>query len=373
MFGLNWFVVKATGTASMLGMVQGIGGIVLMVGDIMAGPLVDGYNRKWIMAMSDLISFIACAILATIVNVNNPEFYQLVLLTCIMDIGWAFNYPAAKAIIPEVITPQYLEGFNAYSNTAFNLANVIAPLIGGVLLTISWIDFRTFLWINAGSFLLSLVLTISLRYHPIQNDRPSLSIWESLKEGFQYIWQKKILALLVAIDATVNFFYAGVNLLLPYDVNHYYNGNEKYYSYVLSLLAVGGLIGGLTLVHTHSKVKIQKILIDILSLGIVMIVGGLWISYPVLLVVGALFGFYISRIGVRLMTMVQNRTEIAYLGRVFGIWFLSVDSMQPIGDFVFGFVIDWFKHQTFFILGAILLISVVLIAVILRRHRSAAV
>ena len=85
-FGLNWFIVKATGTASILGVVQGIGGLVLVAADVLAGPLVDSVNRKRVMLWSDIISFVACLLMALIVDVNHPIIYQLVLLTAILDI-----------------------------------------------------------------------------------------------------------------------------------------------------------------------------------------------------------------------------------------------------------------------------------------------
>ncbi|WP_125981271.1 MFS transporter [Loigolactobacillus iwatensis] len=112
-FGLNWFIVKATGAAAQLGIVQGIGGLVLVLGDLFAGPLVDNYNRKWVMILSDLISAIACLILALLIDIRHPVFYQLILLTSILDIGLAFNFPAAKAIIPELIKQSNLTRFNA--------------------------------------------------------------------------------------------------------------------------------------------------------------------------------------------------------------------------------------------------------------------
>lgn len=369
-FGLNWFIVKATGEASMLGVVQGIGGIVLMVGDVLAGPLVDNFNRKWIMIISDLLSVVASGALAIVINAKNPAFYQLVLLTIILDIGWAFNFPAAKAIIPEMIKPSSMERFNAFANTAFNLANVIAPLIGGFLLTFSWIDFKTFLWINAGSFFLSLIFSLILDYHPTIKEHKKLNVFESLIEGFKYIWKKSQIMQLVLLDCLLNIFYAGVNLLLPYEIDHYYQGNEKYYSYVLALMAVGGLIGGLSLAHNNQELNIRQIYRELAILGVVVLINGLIISYPVLLVVTAIFGFYFARVGVRMMTIVQNLTAIEYLGRVFAIWFLSVDSMQPLGNFIFGFVIDRFKHSTFLILGTVLLIGLLLVFIWARRRKA---
>lgn len=361
-FGLNWFIVKATGHASLLGIVQGIGGIILVAGDLFAGPLVDKYNRKLIMLLADAISFFACLGMAAVMDVNEPVFYQLVLLTCVIDIGLAFNFPAAKAVVPEIIRHDKLSIFNSWSNTGLTLADIIAPLLGGFLLTLHWIDFRSFLMINAISFLLSFIFTWVLKYVPEQkHDKESMPVFKSLANGLGYVRNNQDVFRLIIFDAILAAMYAGFTLLLPYDVDRYYHGDERLYSYVLTLVAFGGLLGGLSLVLNKQKPKIKHNYQDAFILGMALIITGVWVNYQVLLVMALIYGFYTSRMSIRMMTIVQNVTEIAYLGRVFSIWFLCFDSMHPFGSFIFGFISDWFNHGTFFVLGGLVLFGLLVV------------
>ncbi|MDN5575778.1 MAG: MFS transporter [Pediococcus sp.] len=347
-FGLNWFIVKATGHASLLGIVQGIGGIILVAGDLFAGPMVDKYNRKLIMLIADAVSFFACLVMAAIMDVNEPVFYQLVLLTCVIDIGLAFNFPAAKAIIPEIIRHDKLSIFNSWSNTGLTLADIVAPLFGGFLLTLNWINFRSFLFINALSFLLSFVFTWALRYTPeMDHTKETMPILDSLAKGLNYVRHNRDVFRLIIFDAILAAMYAGFTLLLPYDVDHYYNGDERLYSYVLTLVAIGGMLGGLSLGCFYLRNGINHHG----NLGKLRVVVG----------VALVYGFYTARMGIRMMTIVQNVTEVAYLGRVFSIWFLCFDSMHPFGSFVFGFISDWFNHGTFFVLGGLVLFGLLVV------------
>ncbi|GAB5052008.1 MFS transporter [Pediococcus ethanolidurans] len=361
-FGLNWFIVKATGHASLLGIVQGIGGIILVAGDLFAGPMVDKYNRKLIMLMADAVSFFACLIMAVIMDVNEPVFYQLVLLTCVIDIGLAFNFPAAKAVIPEIIRSDKLSIFNSWSNTGLTLADIIAPLFGGFLLTLHWINFKSFLIINALSFLLSFIFTWVLKYTPEKDHtKETMPILQSLSKGLNYVRHNRDVFGLIIFDAFLAAMYAGFTLLLPYDVDRYYNGDERLYSYVLTLVAVGGMLGGLSFVLDKRKPKVKNNYQDAFILGISLIVTGIWVNYLLLLAIALVYGFYTARMGVRMMTIVQNATEVAYLGRVFSIWFLCFDSMHPFGSFVFGFISDWFNHGTFFVLGGLVLFGLLVV------------
>ncbi|OLF69831.1 MFS transporter permease [Loigolactobacillus backii] len=360
-FGLNWFIVKATGAAAQLGIVQGIGGLVLVLGDLFAGPLVDNYNRKWVMILSDLISAIACLILALLIDIRHPVFYQLILLTSILDIGLAFNFPAAKAIIPELIKQSNLTRFNAWINTAFNFADIFAPLLGGVLLTFKWLNFRAFLVINAGSFLLSLFLGLMLRYHFRGSQHKQLSILTSLRDGINYCLQHTVLVQMIVVDGLLNIFYAALNLLMPYEVNHYFGGNEKLYSYALSLMAIGGLVGGLSLAGQKRVLHMNSVYRDVITFSCLLILSGLFVHYWVLLAAATVYGFFMSRLGVQMITLVQNETSVNYLGRVFAIWFLSVDALHPVGNFIFGFIIDWLKHQIFSLIGGLMLLLLLLV------------
>ncbi|MCV3555654.1 MFS transporter [Pediococcus ethanolidurans] len=361
-FGLNWFIVKATGHASLLGIVQGIGGIILVAGDLFAGPMVDKYNRKLIMLMADAVSFFACLIMAVIMDVNEPVFYQLVLLTCVIDIGLAFNFPAAKAVIPEIIRSDKLSIFNSWSNTGLTLADIIAPLFGGFLLTLHWINFKSFLIINALSFLLSFIFTWVLKYTPEKDHtKETMPILQSLSKGLNYVRHNRDVFGLIIFDAFLAAMYAGFTLLLPYDVDRYYNGDERLYSYVLTLVAVGGMLGGLSFVLDKRKPKVKNNYQDAFILGISLIVTVIWVNYLLLLAIALVYGFYTARMGVRMMTIVQNATEVAYLGRVFSIWFLCFDSMHPFGSFVFGFISDWFNHGTFFVLGGLVLFGLLVV------------
>ncbi|WP_288529650.1 MFS transporter [uncultured Secundilactobacillus sp.] len=240
LFALNWFVVKATGSTVILGIVEGFGGLVLVVGDLLCGVLVDNFNRKYILLASELVCLLSCFGFALIIDPENPATWQLLLLTAGLDTGIAFSFPAAKAIVPELLAPSALQRFNALSNTTLNLADIVTPLLGGLLLTINWIDFRTFLLLNGSSFLLSFGLLVSLKYQPKRVSDHRLSLLESLRSGFRYVFQHPVLVENVILSGFANVLFAAVRLVLPFVVAHFYGGDAQLYSYLLTGLALGG-------------------------------------------------------------------------------------------------------------------------------------
>ena len=183
LFGLNWFVVKATDNASLLGIIQAIGGVVLFFGDLLCGVVVDNLNRKWIVVSAELLSVLGCLGCAFWLNPQQITAAPLITLTILLDIGLAFSLPAAKAMIPELITLSGRQRFNAVSNTLIDLADICAPLLGGLLLALHWLDLRGFLLLNAGSFLLSFALYLSIRYQAPTGEASQFGVRASLITG----------------------------------------------------------------------------------------------------------------------------------------------------------------------------------------------
>ncbi|ANZ61431.1 MFS transporter [Secundilactobacillus paracollinoides] len=361
LFGLNWFVVKASGSTALLGIVQAVGGITLLCGDLFCGVLIDNYNRKRILVASEFICLLACFSFAVVIDPENPAAWQLIGLTCMLDVGVAFSFPAAKAIVPEILASSALQRFNAFSNTALNLADIVTPLLGGMLLTINWIDFRSFLLINGLSFTLSFMLLVGLKYETPAVTTNRLSFKTSLLSGFEYVGAHKTLIENVILSGFANVLFAAVKLVLPFVVNHFYQADPQKYSFLLTGLALGGILGGLRLTLVHRPATRNDNYRDLILAAWGLIVAGLVRQYWVLLAFAFVYGFAMASFNIRAFTMTQDMTENAYLGRIFGIWFIALDGFQPLGSFTFGFLTDYTKNLTFMIIGVVLLVGLLLI------------
>ncbi|MFT8744338.1 MFS transporter [Lentilactobacillus hilgardii] len=189
LLGLNWLIVRMTGNTKLLGIIEGIGGIGFLLGDLLVGRLVDQYNRKVVLVGTDLMSALMCLVGGIIVDNQKPQIWLLLTITFVLNLMLAINFPAAKAIAPEIIDNAGLQRFNAIANMFFNFASVLAPLIGGVLLAIKSIEFNEFLMINAMSFVIAILLNLLISYQPTKRlaDQEPQSILKSNLIGFAYV------------------------------------------------------------------------------------------------------------------------------------------------------------------------------------------
>ena len=292
------------------------------------------------------------------VNNELPQIYLLIMITFVLNLMLALNYPAAKAIAPEVVIKTHLQKFNAISNTFFNLANVTAPIIGGVLLAIKGINFSEFLIINALSYIAALCMNFLIPYKKIQDKKSSKreSVIASTLIGFKYIKDHSNLLMYMLAMGIFNFCYAGFLLTAPYIAHHFFEGSSTNYSLFLTVSAVGGLLGGVWLTFQKSEIKPQKIYLEQLFYGFVLIFCGTFFSLPAWILIALIYGTFQARFFGSITTFIQDETDVKFLGRIFGLTFLFFDGIQPVGDFIFGFFVSSWRQWTYVILGICLAI-----------------
>ena len=82
------------------------------------GVLVDKYNPKILILLTNLLSALVNFGGAIFVNSNQPQTLLLIVTTFSLNIMLAINYPSVKALVPSVIKSNKIQRFNAISNRA---------------------------------------------------------------------------------------------------------------------------------------------------------------------------------------------------------------------------------------------------------------
>ena len=124
LIGLNWLIVEATGATKQLGIIQAVSGVAFIITDVFVGVLVDKYNPKILILLTNLLSALVNFGGAIFVNSNQPQTLLLIVTTFSLNIMLAINYPSVKALVPSVIKSNKIQRFNAISNTIYGFANI---------------------------------------------------------------------------------------------------------------------------------------------------------------------------------------------------------------------------------------------------------
>jgi len=229
----------------------------------MAGALVDRWDRKLVLILSDLAAGLATLVVLLLHGTGSLQLWHLYVIGLLAGSFQAFEYPAIAAAITMMVPKEQYGRASGMLEMAWAASSVFAPLMAGILLGtigltgILIIDVITFV------FAIGALLVVSIPQPPKHKVglRERGSIWQESLYGFRYIWKRPSLLALQLLFAVGNLVdYGGFVLFAPMILART-DGNELVLGSVQSAAAIGGVIGGALLtVWGGSKRRIYGVL-----------------------------------------------------------------------------------------------------------------
>lgn len=244
-FALSIFIWQQTGRASDLALMTFAAFLATVVFSPIAGSLIDRWNRRLTIVLSDIGSAAAtCAILVLFLT-GAAQVWQLYVVNLVTGAFLAFQAPAYASTISVMMAKGHYPRANAMLSLAQSVPAIFAPSLAAVLLTV--VNIRLVLAIDVASYLLAIatVFLVAIPARPAVEPGERESVWRDSLFGFRYILARPGLLGLQGILFAINLFAAmGWILLTPMVLSRTGNSSAEV-GVVLSLGAVGGVVGGL--------------------------------------------------------------------------------------------------------------------------------
>ncbi|MBG9587252.1 MFS transporter [Cytobacillus firmus] len=235
---------------------------------IFIGSLADRYSKKWIMVISDLYRMIIVLMIIPFQHSLNSIF----ILIALHGIGSALFNPARVSSIPVLVGRDRIENAISISQATRSAMNVIAPAIGGLLLTLN--KLTLIFVIDAITFLFSafFILTLTrLSKEFIQKSDESYidSIYNGIKRVIGIPPLRFLLLLLIPVSFVVGVINTNISTLSLY----VFKVEGHHYGLLQASVGIGAIIGSLVLCPLLlRKIKLSSLLlIGTLAIGLWMI------------------------------------------------------------------------------------------------------
>lgn len=349
--------------------------LIQIVFNLLGGVAADSRNKKKIVVITDLIAAAICLILSF--SIKTKFVAETIIITNILlAIVYAFNSPTYKSIVREVIHKERISFFNSIVNGGTEVIYIIGPLISFTL--VNHIGIQGAMLFNAATFIISAIAEMKLiQLHPPLHAKViKKNIYNEVKDGFCYLLRERQILYLVILSALVNFFLAGYNLIIPFTDIMYNEIVKGFYSKVLMMQALGGVIGSFVSSKLNEKIT-ESAITSIVFLGLA---GAFLLLVPLMAVTQNMycclfpfvgFGVVLTIYNVQFMSYVQIRVAEAYLGRVFSIIFTVAVSFMPIGSFMFSLLGKTADIMCFlFVGGGIVLLALTFSLLMLIRPKG---
>jgi MFS family permease len=315
--------VLATGAIFIINSIPG-----LLLGSV-AGVYVDRWDRRKVLMVTNLLRG---PLLLGLLFVDSPDRVWIVYVIGFMGrcVG-EFMYPAEHALLPKLVGKEDLVTANALNSLNNNLARLIGPAVGGVVVQL-W-GFSSAVLIDVASFLIAGVMvwliaapeSVTRAQHeegevPEETAEPGKpNVMGEWREGLALIRRNRTVSALFALLGLNGIAEGFIAVMIVIFVKQTLGGGELEMGWILTAQAVGGLIGGI-FVGRLSKAVAPRLLVawGFIILGVID--GVIFNSASVLaaVILMAVVGVPVVALQAGAMTLVQTSVPDRFRGRVFG-------------------------------------------------------
>ncbi len=329
---------------------------ISVIFNFLGGVLSDTGNRKKIIWHCDLISGLVCILLAIFIP-HVFFIYAIIIINIILAIIFSYRSPAYKAVFREIVQKEHLNQVNSVLEIAKQVIQITGPT--GALIIAHFFSNRFALIFDGISFIISglLIRKLTILSAPVKK-KSSKKTFSQIREGLNYIFHNREILIIITFSSIVNFVIAGYNLILPFSTYAFSDSHLKAYAVLLTAESIGGLLGATASTLIKKTPTTNKLLFLIFLDGLALMPSEriYHLSHSIILVAIciSLFNFFLSIFNIQFMTFVQVRTDMNYIGRVFGTIFSVAILFMPIGTFFFKFAFNLQNPNNYFVLGSLL-------------------
>ena len=309
----------------------------------LTGMLADRYPRRWLMVLGNVWSLVMLVSALALGMLESLE--SVYLLGMAMVVGRAISSNAESAYVPNICTKEELLSANALSSGGWSAAMGIGAGIGG--LTISKYGIETALWIDSLTFLIAILIILSLPDGGPEKSTQRLfsprAMLGEIVSGWSYILSMPSIRRVVLAKAMwASGGGAQVFLLILI-------GKEAGFGDVAAgigiLYMARGFGSGFGPIVSR-RVMANRMMIPYLLGGVLVISGAFYIAvaaseWTVIILVYVFISHAASGVNwVLSTTMLQQRSEDAWLGRVFGTDSLGITLTMGLSTVAAGLILE---------------------------------
>ncbi len=333
LIALPWLVLQLTGDAVAMGSMVLLAGVPRIAFMLVGGALSDRFSGRTLMLGANLARTLLLALLAWLVLTGQVELWMLAGFSLAYGLVEAFFSPARGAIVPLLVRGEDLQAANSLALGLEQVCGLVGPVLAG--LAIAWLDparelgllgvgaaFGVDALATFGS-VVSLGLMAPRRPAAARAAEPQADLASSVKQAVAYVWNHKLLRMLVLIVVAVNLLTTGPLWIgLPVLAGTRLAGGAAALGLLTSALGAGallgtGLAGALPKPATGSLGTIFWLTLGVVASGLAALVTATWL--PVAALAALSVSAAASYINVTLVTWMQSQTPQAMMGRMMSL------------------------------------------------------
>ena len=346
------YVYARTGRASLVALLifAQLGPILLL--SIPGGVIADRVDRKKFLISMQAVQLF-CSLLLALFAANNSPIWMLFLAQLGVGVGNALNIPAWSAMLTSLVPPSDIAGAISLNSTVLNGARVVGPII--VALLSQWnVTSSEFFAINAVTYLFVIFALLSVKVPAIAFD--TTAGWRRFTFAFKIARERVVISRLILTLASFSL------LSLPYvglfpaiaQLNFGIESQSATYNWLYATWGLGACIGGLSVSTLFVDIDNRKLIrMGFASFAVSMmgfaLAPNVELAFLTVFFLGAAYFFTTTA----MQTVFASGLTPEIRARVMALWFMAFGGTVPIGNLIFGPLVDRYGSQWLLVLGSL--------------------
>jgi MFS family permease len=252
---VGWLALQLSNSAFVVGLVASVGALPIVLFSMHAGALIDRGNRLRIVRITQAVFLAQASVLWLVTYTGHVSIPMLLVLQFIQGLTSAVEIPARQSMVVQLVGRDDLQSAIALNSSGFNLARVLGPATGGIIVAqfgIAWcfglnaLSFVAVLW---GLSRIRLVVAPDAVVSATAGSTTAAEVLRSSSadamEGLRYLLKPghvRDLLLLVTVGAV---FGGPFLTLLPVVARDQLGLGAGGYGAMLAMVGIGGLVAAL--------------------------------------------------------------------------------------------------------------------------------
>ena len=339
---------------------------------LFGGALSDRLDKQRIITVAQMLASSMGFIIAALILSGFIDWTHLLMVSFIQGGIWSFMVPARHSFIAELVPPKHLSKSIALNSAGFNVSNLIAPSIAGIIYGFfgPGIVYCTIGCLALVGVMFTFLITNDMRFvqkNTQINNAKDNKIISEIQIGIKYMYKEKILFSMLITSLISSLFAEPFRFLLPIFVKDIYLQGPEAMGILTTLMGLGSVITSIFIAGNDNNKR-----------GIIYLLGG-FLTAISLFVLSFIESYYLSMVfmvflgasdSIRRtlsMSIVMEKSRPDLRGRIMSIYMLNW-GLIPLGALPSGILADVIGAPTTIMILSIILFLFSLIFLVTQKQ-----
>lgn len=347
-----WLVYRLTQSPFLLGVTGFVGLFPTLVLSPFVGSYIDRHNKFKVMVQTQIWAAVQALLLALLIFFKIYNISAIILLSLFQGIINAVDVTCRQSLMVEMVDhPEDVSNAIALNSTINNLARVLGPALGGLMLGI-WGEDVCFIS-NFLSFAPVLYCLYLMKMKPTVHSAEKGQFWEELKEGFVYIKTEKEIAGQLILLSITSLLLIPFTTILPVLAKDVFKADATVFSWFESAVGAGSVLSAIYM----ARLKRLDILPRVILVASFLFAGGMLLLSQANHLTFSLLCLTLAGAGMMaqtssINTYIQTHSAPEMRARAVSYFVMAYLGVTPIGTILIGWIAEIYSVKTvFFIEG----------------------